>query len=636
MTHVGVDTGGTFTDFVAIDGDALRVEKRPSTPPAPERAVVDGLGDLAVDATTITHGTTVATNAVLERSGARTALVTTRGFRDTLEIGRGDRAALYDLAAPRPEPFVPASRRFEVDERLLPRLDRSGIAVHRPLDRAAIDDVVERVRRARADAIAVCLLHAYADPRHERRLARALRTIGVPVSVSHELVGEFREYERTSTTVLNAFVQPKMASYLGRLERALAPTALRVMQSGGGAAPVAAVSRAPVRTLLSGPVGGVLGALALERAAERSDLITLDMGGTSTDVSLVRGTPTFTRSGEIAGVPVQTPMIDVHTIGAGGGSIARRDRGGALRVGPESAGAQPGPIAYGRGGEDVTVTDANVYLRRLDVAAPLAGGVALDRAAVSRGMRDLAASLGVTPQRAARGVVDVVNNRMARAVRAITLARGHDPRAFTLVAFGGAAGLHAADLADLLGIRRVSVPAHAGALSAYGLLTAPPSHEVATTVLERVALGARPSFSAALGSVAAEATAAVRADRPRGRIAVARFLDCRYVGQSFELTIPYARDFRRAFDAAHEHAFGFATPDRPLEVVNVRARATGAWSGPPLPTATDDRPRDERPGRRRSGPAAVRFPTCAVWIPDGWRGTFDAFGGIVLERTRRR
>jgi len=625
MEIIGIDTGGTFTDLVTVSGDSdLRIHKLPSTPAAPHLAILDGLAAIDAKGTRpVVHGTTVATNTVLERNGARVALVTTRGFRDVLELGRGDRAELYDLETPRPPALVARRLRLEADERVL----ADGSTRKRLTVREA-RRIKQAVRRSGAEAVAVCLLHAYASPAHERRLGEELASLDLPLSLSHALSAEFREYERMSTTVLNAYVQPRMGRYVQALTEALGRRSLRVMQSGGGTTDADRVAAEPVRTLLSGPVGGVVGALRMARASGFNDIISLDMGGTSTDVSLARGGPTYARDGRVAGYPVQTPMVDIHTIGAGGGSIAEVDPGGALIVGPRSAGADPGPVAYGKGGREPTVTDANVFLRRLPADTALAGGIRLDRTAVTDAMERLAAAAGgLSARKTAEGILRVVVSRMARAVRAITLTRGRDPRDFTLVAFGGAAGLHAADLAESLGITRVLLPAHAGVLSAYGLIAARAMQERSRTHLVRESAASPRALAPLFGPLVSEARAALRAEGIRAKdTVVERLIDCRYVGQSFDLTVPFGPNYMGRFHALHHETYGFHALDRPVEAVTLRVRALGCEPDPPLPSPRPNLP----PGTVLAGPEVVPFRSSTTFIPRGWQARVDERGGLLL------
>ena len=503
--RVGVDVGGTFTDVVAVRDGELSVTKVPSTPAAPADGVLDGLDAMAETAGVapdavgfLAHGTTVATNAVLEREWAETALVTNEGFRDVLEIGRQDRPALYDLTATKPEPVVPRDRRFEVPG----RLDERGRELE-PVDEEAVQAVAGAIEDTAAETVAVSLLFAFEDEAHERRVAELLEAAtGLDVSRSSTVLPALREYERMLATALNAALVPVMGAYLGGLgpridERGFA-TELAVMQSNGGTIAAERAAAEPVRTLLSGPAAGVRGAAYVAETAGEPDVLTLDMGGTSCDVSLVRdGEPTVSREVTVGDYPVRLPMVDVHTIGAGGGSIAWLDEGGALRVGPRSAGADPGPICYGRGGTEPTVTDAQSLLGRLDASRFAAGALDVDRATVEdRFAEQLAEPLGQSVEAASRGVLEVANASMERALRVVSVERGIDPRELGLVAFGGAGGLHATALAAGLGIPRVLVPRAAGVLSALGLLVGDVVEDLSTSRVRPWAAGCRPSAGA--------------------------------------------------------------------------------------------------------------------------------------------
>jgi N-methylhydantoinase A len=590
------------------------------------------------------YGSTVATNALLERRGARVVLLTTRGFEDVLEIGRQTRPELYALEPRRPQPLVPAARRVGVPERV-----RADGRVEVALGDRAIRRAVGAVGRLRAQAVAICLLHSYQQPVHENRLARALRASGLHVTASHRLLREYREYERLATTVVNAYVGPLMTAHLGRLGTA-APGGVRVMQSNGGLVGAAAAAAEPVRTVLSGPAGGVAGAADRARRAGFTRIVTLDMGGTSTDVSLIDGEPAFRSETDVGGMPVRVPAVDIHTVGAGGGSLARLDAGGALRVGPESAGADPGPACYGRGTRP-TVTDADLVLGRLVEDEFLGGEMRLDVARARRALAPLARRLGRSVEAAAAGVVAVVTAAMERALRVITVERGHDPREFTLVAFGGAGGLHAAELARALGIGRVYVPRHPGLLSAWGVLAAEPMRDVART-LRRVAPPTA-MLERGLRELAGDARRAMAADGVR-RPRLERALDVRYAGQSYEVTVPYAPGWQRAFHARHRQLFGHADPDRPLEVVTLRIRARGERLALPrdaAPGHAATRPRvtrrvsfdgrsrrtpvhrrdDLRAGAVLRGPAVICEYSATTVVPPGWRLAVDRLGGLVLE-----
>jgi N-methylhydantoinase A len=650
---IGIDTGGTFTDFVCFERGRLHVHKRLSTPDDPARAVTEGLrvllarvgaNDGGRDRIEITYGSTVATNAVLERRGARVVLLTTAGFEDVLEIGRQTRPELYALEPAKPEPLVPRSRRAGVDERMA--FDGRVLAA---LKEDAIRAAAATVRRARAESVAICLLHAYANPTHERALGEALRPLGLPCSLSHRLVAEYREYERTSTTVMNAYVAPVMSRHLSELRRRVGRARLRIMQSNGGAISVSTASREAVRTLLSGPAAGVIGAGAAAARIGARQFISFDMGGTSTDVSLVDGGARQQTDWSIADLPVKVPAIDIHTVGAGGGSIARCDPGGALKVGPESAGAEPGPACYGRG-ETATVTDANVVLGRLIPESFLGGRMALHTDRARRALQRLGERLGLDAERAAEGVVRVVNAGMERAIRRISVERGHDPRQYVLVAFGGAAGMHACELAMGLGMHRVLVPVHPGLLSAWGASSADLVRDYVQTVR---LVDPRPEMlSRRLAPLERRAARDLRAEGAASRRPTVRsYLDVRYRGQSYEIRVPMRRGYRRDFHAAHRKLYGYADEDRPLEVVNLRV--VGAARGPALPRPCLPRrrllevphrvrwngewlsarryEREALPRRRVAGPLVIAEFSATVFVPPGWVARALETGDLLLE-----
>ncbi len=645
ISIIGVDTGGTFTDVVAlVDGD-LSILKVPSTPDDPARAVLDGIRQVGADPFALVHGSTVATNTLLERTGARVALVTNRGFEDVIEIGRQTRPQLYALVGRRPPPLVAREDRHGIGGRLGP----DGVE-EAPLDPAELDALPDRL--GGAESVAICLLHSYADPSREEQVARALEALGVPVSVSARLLPEYREYERTATTVVNAYVAPRMDRYLGRIAEESGAVRTRIMGSGGGAVPVDRARREAVHTVLSGPAGGVMGALHVARESGIDPIITFDMGGTSTDVSLCPGAPLHTREFSIAGVPVAVPVIDIHTVGAGGGSIAAVDAGGALHVGPRSAGADPGPICYARGGRDLTVTDAHVWLGRLRPDHFLGGETALDRAAIEAPLAALADRLGTTPDAAAEGIIDVADTAMEGALRLISVERGHDPADFALVPFGGAAGLHAVELAGRLGIRRLLIPPDPGVLSAYGMLVSPVRKDVSRTVL----LGPEDAdrIAEAFESLETDARAAMEAEGVAAEdIEIRRLADVRYAGQSYELRIP-ARDWHRAFHQVHESRYGFARPGADLELVTARVEALGPTSaapgrrqrrtGAPEGAAVSVRHRGRRldavsvdrarlqPGDVVTGPAILHEYSATFWLPSGWGAEALESGSIDVRR----
>jgi len=600
---LGVDTGGTFTDVVTAGGAAVKV---PSTASDPSEAVTAGVhsvrGHRAAQLRLLAHGTTVATNALLERRGATVALMTTAGVGDVIEIARQRRPSLYDPWADRPEPLVPRRLRFEVPG----RLDAHGRELE-PLDERGIPEVPSDV-----EVVAVCLLHADRTPAHEQAVAEVLAVRGLSTVCSSEVSPEFREYERTVTTVMNAYLAPVCASYLDRLG-GLAQEVL-VMTSGGGLVPAAEAAGRPASLLLSGPAGGVRAAAAVAVAAGFPDCVTLDMGGTSTDVCLVLGgVPEPAAQRTVAGLPVRLPSLDIHTIGAGGGSIARIDPGGALLVGPRSAGAVPGPACYGRGGSEATVTDADLVAGRIPPDAAFPGLGRLDLAAA----RDALERAGAT----AEGVIAVVDESMTQAVRVVSVQRGVDPRGLALVAFGGAGPLHACALADALGVEHVVVPPRAGVLSAVGLLCAPRQAEL-------VRSWARPDstdgLDEALAALAGEARRAVASggSQGEGEIEIDTALDCRYAGQSHELTVAGVS----AFEAEHERRNGFARPGHPVEVVALRVRARRS----PALAIEDLPPAGERSPAR--GPCVLAEPDCTVWVPEGWRADVAGDGSWVLHR----
>jgi N-methylhydantoinase A len=660
---LGVDVGGTFTDFALLDaGGVLRVWKRPSTPSDPSRAVVEGLKLGGAPGFALIHGTTVATNALLERRGACTGLIATRGLRDAIEIGRQARRNIYDLSPSRPAPLIDRRLRAEVSERV-DWLGREG----RPLDEAEAGAALDALVRDGIESLAVCLLFSYLNPEHERRIGEMGRARGLMVSLSHIVSPEPREFERAATTVANAFVAPVVARYLERLEtavRVLGADAVRIMQSNGGALSAAEAARLPIMTALSGPTGGLVAASRLADGSGLRRIITFDMGGTSTDVSLMPdGEPSIVNTGSIGDFPIRTPMLDIHTVGAGGGSIAWLDNAGALRVGPESAGADPGPVAYGRG-DAITVTDANVLLGRIPADLRLAGTMPLFPERVRDAFRALAGRLGCSSEEAALGVVEVVNAGMARALRRVSIERGHDPADFCLVAFGGAGGLHACALADAIGARSILVPRYPGALSAIGLALA----DVRREYVE--ALPHRAEF--VLGSSELERAAASALERLRGRafadmagdgigpdrIRLSSSVDLQYVGQSFALRIPAGERIGAAeaarFHAAHRLRYGHSDPREPVEAVAVRLQAAATSGAPPvqaeLPEGSSgpcSRTRVAfRQGVRETpiwereslgaewsveGPAIVVQPDATTLVEPGWQARAGRAGEIFMR-----
>ncbi len=658
MHTLGVDVGGTFTDLVYYDGRRIRIYKLLSTKANPATALQNGMAALAVaPGAVVSHGTTVATNAVLEHRGAVTALITTAGFGDVLAIGRQTRPSLYRLTfAPRWLP-VPAELRYEVTERVT-----ADGQVLIPLDEETAAAVLDAIVAAGAEAVAVCLLFSFANPDHERRIGRLAAQRGLAVSLSSTILPEFREFERTATTVLNAYVSPLMTRYLHALETGLAGHPLWIMQSSGGILDAATARREAVRTLLSGPAAGVAGAFHIARLAGYDHIITFDMGGTSTDVSLADGAIRRTTEGSIEGWPVRVPMLDIHTVGAGGGSIAWVDTAGVLRVGPASAGSEPGPACYGRGGRHFTVTDANLLLGRLDPSHFLGGRMRLDRSAAETAARPLATRLGLSIVELAEGVVRIADAAMEQAIRVISVARGFDPRQFTLVPFGGAGPMHALTLAAALGIERVLVPRHPGVLSALGLILADFTVDASRTVMRPLKAMTAEDLQAALAPILGQVRQAL-ADQgfTTAAMEIEPAVDLRYRGQSFELTVA-ADTFDPAtlasrFHAAHRQRYGYARPEAPVELVNVRVTGRGLRPKPELPTlaaATSPDPasaqvgttplraagawltapvyeREQlRSGHRLVGPALIVQEDATTVLLPGWQAQVDPWGHLLI------
>ena len=658
---IGIDIGGTFTDFVVYDHDAGAVNtfKVLSTPADPAQAVLEGLRRLSPAAgQTVVHGSTVATNALLERKGACTAFITTRGFRDVLQIGRQTRRNLYDWFSGGVPALVPQDRCLEVQE----RLDHRG-RVLQPLATRSLSSLIKALREKRVEAVALSLLFSFVNPEHERHIAQRLREAGFFVSASHELIPEFREFERASTTVVNAYVSPVLNRYLETLEKSLPRGSFHIMQSNGGRIRAAQVRQEGVRSILSGPAGGVIGAEYLARLAGFSQLITFDMGGTSTDVSVVNGEIHTTSEAEVAGMPIRVPVLDIHTVGAGGGSLARVDAGGALRVGPESAGADPGPACYGRGGQVATVTDANAFLGRLPAAGLLGGELPLDLeatrqalAALSQELAQYNASPRIDLEEVAMGVLQVVNAEMERAIRVTSIERGHDPREFVLLSFGGAGGVHACELARSLNVGRVLIPMEASTLSALGMLTANVFLDYVQTVMcpgetpfEELKRRFVPMMEQAQEDLA---TQQVRVSARH----VHCELDLRYQGQSFELTVPFSPDFQTAFHERHAQRYGHKDEAAGLEIVNLRVRATGDVSPPRMETQDSGSadssgavrherrlvfasgPRSVpfydrsllRPGNHVPGPAVIFQDDTTILLPETDHADVDAWQNVLV------
>ncbi len=730
MKKIGVDTGGTFTDIVMHINGGLFTHKVLSTPQNPAHAVIRGLGEIlrlhnivgvapcAYPELEIVHGSTVATNALLERRGARIALVTTKGFEDVLEIGRQARPSLYDFFAERPAPLIPANRRFGLSERTLYTGD-----IQTGVESSELDALATQLATLELDAIAICFLFSYVNPQNEQIVAKHLETLEIPISCSHQILPEYREYARFSTTVANAYIRPTLEKHLSTLLHGSAPlisaaqestgksrqraltqeemepeqftTSLRLMLSNGGSISARIFQlhaenlpdrgqrenllyggeSAGIRTVLSGPAGGVIGAYHVAKTAGYEQIITFDMGGTSTDVSLCNNGISMTTESIISGLPIKVPLIDIHTVGAGGGSIATIDSGGAVRVGPESAGAAPGPICYGKQGENITVTDANLFLGRIAPTQFLGGQMSLDSDETRTYIEKFASRLGISPLQAADGILKVANATMERAIKVISVERGFDTRDFTLVSFGGAGGLHAAFLAENLGIHTVLIPPNGGLLSAYGMLFADVIKDYSQTVLwkfekqdEGSTLHLLERLNTGFDTLLAQAESDMQTEGfAPAQLKIERSLDMRYEGQSYELNIPYAQHsvsrfgehhYCDEFHTAHAQRFSYARPEATVEVVNLRLTAIGETEKPTLhaepftdaevsadarvaqkPVLFDRKahPTDFyrrealRPGNQFEGPAIVTEFSATTVIPPHFSASVDAYQNLILR-----
>jgi N-methylhydantoinase A/oxoprolinase/acetone carboxylase beta subunit len=604
--RIGIDTGGTFTDFVVLhDTGRLETFKLRSNPRDPASVIASGLARIdAGSRFEVVHGSTVATNALLERKGARTALVTTEGFEDVIQIGRQNRSQLYVLSPPLKRALADPKLCFGVRERTY--FDGTVAIAPASLD---LKKLASRLKQSGLESVAVCLLHSYANSENERAVLAALAELELYTCASHQICPEFREYERTTTTFLNAYVGPLMDTYLEKLEK-LHTSRLWIMQSNGGVISTIEARQHSVRTLLSGPAGGVIGAIELARLSGYARVLGFDMGGTSTDVCLSEGSPRETVEAYVDGLPVRVPMLDIHTVGSGGGSIARVDAGGLLRVGPDSAGADPGPACYGKGTE-ATVTDAHVVLGRIRPGSFLGGAMTIDSRRSESAIDELAGKLAMSRQATAEGIVQVANANMERAIRAVSVERGYDPREFALVAFGGCGGLHACEIAADLGIRTVMVPAHAGVLSALGMLLADRMRDYSAGVLGRMDIERHFTILER------------RARKDLRGAAITRYADMRYSGQSYELTIPWTASFHEA----HQKAYGYADTSRAVETVAVRVRAVEAVTRPELTGSA--RSKKTKPVR---GPALIAEYGSTTYVPKGWSYIVDRIGNTIIRR----
>jgi N-methylhydantoinase A len=659
--RIAIDTGGTFTDCVWVDRGRVRLLKVFSTPSDPAQAIAEAIQQVAPDTSiTLLHGTTVGTNSILQRKGARVALVTTKGFEDAIEIGRQARPKLYDFFFDRVQPLVASELRFGIAE----RTDCDGKILEQP-NPQNLDRLRDNIRAQHPEAIAVALLFSFANPANELAVEQNVQALNLPLSVSHKILPEFREYERTSTVVVNAYLQPVMQHYLQSLDQRLArktPSSANrifVMQSSGGITTLATAAREPVRTVLSGPAGGVVGASATARLSGFRHIISFDMGGTSTDVALVDGEAKASSQSEIAGLPVGVPMLDIHTVGAGGGSLARFDAAGALRVGPESAGANPGPICYGRGTLP-TVTDANLLLGRLQPHRFLGGNFQLDlertRRLAAEWLKQQKSALSL--ERFAAGVIRVVNSTMEKAIRVVSIERGYDPRHFALVAFGGAGGLHACELAQALSIPRVIVPALPGALSAFGILVSDVIKDYSRSVLWRTTSEfPLAKLKREFQKLSQIASRDFRSEGWKGKIYEQLSIDTRYRGQGYELSIPFSSHLIADFHRAHAQRYGYSRPEREIELVTLRLRAIlksppsrianqskirgvslSAMKFEKAPVVFDGKPQSARiyerdqlaPGKKYSGPAVITEYSATTIVPPRTRFSIDRAQNLLL------
>ena len=668
IIKIGVDTGGTFTDIVMSEDGNLFTHKVLSTPRNPALAVIKGVSEILkqydIDSyqdVEIVHGSTVATNALLERKGARIAVVTTKGFEDILEIGRQSRSNLYDINVQRPPPLVPAELRIGINERTL----HTG-EVQTEIKPSDLEDLVNRLLSLELDAIAICFLFSYINPINEQGVSDHLTTqLKIPISCSHQILPEYREYARFSTTVANAFIRPTLEKHLSTLtDSEDFPQSFQLMLSNGGCISTKNFESAGIQTVLSGPAGGVIGAYHIAKTTGFEKIITFDMGGTSTDVSLCDGDISMTTESNISGLPIKVPLIDIHTVGAGGGSIAYLDSGGALRVGPESAGADPGPICYGNNGKDITVTDANLFLGRILPTLFLGGRMSLASDITNQYIHEFSENLGLSARETADGILKIANATMERAIKVISVERGYDTRDFTLVSFGGAGGLHAAFLAENLGMQNVLIPPNGGLLSAYGMLFADVVKDYSQTVLllidsvnkeihNELEMGFKTLGERAINDMNME-------DIEFSQLVIRRSLDIRYEGQSYELNVSYENEnteFVNQFHAIHEQRFSYARPEASVEVVNLRLSAIGETKKPGIESQviTDSEPPDTvsasnsmvfdgetystnfyqreslRPGNRIEGPAVIVEFSATTVVPPNFTAFVDAYLNLILQ-----
>jgi len=654
---ISADTGGTFTDFVYVKEGSFKILKVLSTPENPAKAVLKGKNTICLDGLKeLIHGSTVATNAVLERKGAKTAIIMNHGFEDIIEIGRQNRPELYSLFVKRPEHLVESPLRFGVKG----RISKNGDIIE-AFDFNQAECVSRQLVKLGVESVAICFLFSFVNPVHELAMREVIDKNSknkISCSLSHEIMPEFREFERCSTTVVNAYVQPVMRKYIGKLEKSIGEKKLIIMQSNGGRITSKTASREPVRTILSGPAGGAVGAFEISKKAGYDKIISFDMGGTSTDVSLINGELPINVESTVSNYPLKVPMIEIHTVGAGGGSIAYVDKGGALKVGPLSAGADPGPICYGTG-NDITVTDANLYLGRLIPERFLGGTMPLAKTRLDRYFSNLSNQTGLSKVKLAEGICDIANTIMEKAIRVISVDRGYDPSEFSLCSFGGAGGMHACFLADLLNIPRVLIPKDPGILSAKGMLLADCIRDYSKTIMVDYPIEQEmlESEYKLLRERAIEDLSLEGIDRKDTLIS--QFVDMRYKGQSYELIVAYGKDIRNAFDSAHEKRYGYSNTDKECEIVNIRIRAFGKNRKPSLEKQTQIQ-KTMNPeaflftkdcvfdgltvttdvidrnllqfGNRMIGPAIIVEYSSTIVIPPSRTVSVDMFGNLIVEK----
>lgn len=663
MSHkirIGVDTGGTFTDFIFFIDGQLFVKKILSTPHNPSLAILAGIEDYLKKSPSvfIIHGTTVATNALLERKGGRISLITTKGFEDILFIGRQNRRNLYSLDGEQRQPLLPRQRCFGIEERTT-----AAGKIEKSIPTDALEEILDKIIKKKTEAIAVCLINSYANASNERIIKRAIKKRNVPFSISSEILPEHREYERTSITAVNAYLIPVLSRYLSNLEKNLNHANLKIMQSNEGYISPSIASSAPIKTSLSGPAGGVVAAFHLGKAARIQNLITFDMGGTSSDVSLLDGQIRRTNESFIGDFPIRMPIIDIHSVGAGGGSIAYIDRGGSLKVGPRSAGAQPGPACYGFG-NDPTVTDANLVLGRLVPDFFLGGKMNIYPERSRRVIKKIASAIGKSIESTADGIIEIANATMEKAIRVISIERGFDPRSFSLFSFGGAGGMHAVDVASNLSMSRVIVPKNSGVLSAMGLLLADAVKDYSKSVLKMnddktVKKEIRGLFSKLIKK---SITSMKKEGFAEHRIKIFPSLDLRYLGQSYEISVPYRENhsFDSAFHSAHKKLYSYFHPNRPVEIVNIRIKVVGITEKVRFKKHLPKSPNPQaalfgkqeliyghktfkaklykrlllKTGNTVLGPALIVDEEATTLLPPGWRLTVDGYFNLIIQRKK--